>query len=350
MQKEEKIKMFKDVFAPKSGEKVLFLIDIPHDNIKDNEKWSNRREMAKDWYQIFNKMGDETGFSVKWMEYKATGLNNKPVPEEIIKAVHNSNLVLAMTEFSGTSSILPICRAENSTTRGASMPGIERRMENSAFKANYQDVKKYALAIDRLLNKSVGAEILFSTNDILYIDLRNRIAHADTGDCTKYGQGINFPSGEAYKAPYEGASDETDKFGPSKTKGIWPVKYDSELVKYIVEKNNIVDVIGEGRKADERRSFFEENDSRKNIAELGIGCNPKAVVTGNVLEDEKVAGLHIAYGLSAHLGGKVKSDVHQDICYPKSAPVEAKTLTLINEDGSKVELIKNAELRYDLLK
>ena len=55
--------------------------------------------------------------------------------------------------------------------------------------------------------------------------------------------------------------------------------------------------------------FFNENKSRRNIAELGIGCNPWAVVTGNSLEDEKV-GLHIAYELSSHLGGKIKSDMH----------------------------------------
>ena len=350
MKEEEKIKMFNDVFAPKSGEKVLFLVDVPHDDINDNEKWIDRREMAKDWFETFKKMGEETGFSVKWMEYNATGLNNKPISEDAIEEVHNSNLVLAMTEFSGTSSILPICRAEGSTTRGASMPGIERRMEKSAFKANYQDVKKYAKAIEKMLNNSVGAEIKFSTDDSLYIDLRNRKAHADTGECIKYGQGINFPSGEAYKAPYEGGPEEIDEFGPSKTKGIWPVKYDGELVKYIVEENKIVEVVGKGKKAEERRNFFNENETRKNIAELGIGCNPKAVVTGNVLEDEKVSGLHIAYGLSSHLGGTVKSDVHQDICYPKNAPVEAKTLILIGEDGSEVELITDAELRYDLLK
>jgi hypothetical protein len=29
MNREEKIKMFREVFAPKSGEKVLFLVDIP---------------------------------------------------------------------------------------------------------------------------------------------------------------------------------------------------------------------------------------------------------------------------------------------------------------------------------
>ena len=350
MKPEEKIKLFKDVFAPKSGEKVLFLVDVPHDNIKDNANWIDRRKMAKEWFKIFEEMGKGIGFTVRWIEYKATGMNNAPIPENIIEAVRNSNLVLAMTEYSGTSSILPICRAEGSTTRGASMPRVERRMETTAFKANYKDVKKYARAIEKLLNNAVGTEILFSTGDTLYIDLRNRKSHADTGDCTEYGTGINFPSGESYKVPYEGAFDEIREFGESKTKGIWPAKYGNELVKYVVENNKIVDIIGKGKKADEMRAFFAENDTRRNIAELGIGCNPKAIVTGNVLEDEKVGGLHIAYGLSTHLGGKVKSDVHQDVCYPKNAPVEARTLTLVNENGTKTVLIQDAMLRYDILK
>ncbi len=34
----------------------------------------------------------------------------------------------------------------------------------------------------------------------------------------------------------------------------------------------------------------------------------------------------------------------------QGSPVEAKTLTLIHEDGTKTELIQNAELRYDILK
>ena len=59
MQVEEKIKMFNDVFAPKSGEKVLFLVDMPHDDIKDNKNWSERREMANEWYEIFKDMGNE---------------------------------------------------------------------------------------------------------------------------------------------------------------------------------------------------------------------------------------------------------------------------------------------------
>jgi len=82
---------------------------------------------------------------------------------------------------------------------------------------------------------------------------------------------------------------------------------------------------------------------------LGIGCNPKAIVTGNVLEDEKV-GLHIAYGTSTHFGGKIQSDTHLDIVYAKGCPVEGITVTLINKDGSKTEIIRDAMLRYELLK
>jgi len=160
---------------------------------------------------------------------------------------------------------------------------------------------------------------------------------------------MNFPSGEGFIAPYEAATDEINEFGESKTEGIWPVNYKGELLKYVVKNNRITDIIGEGAMADEARKFYSENDTRRNIAELGIGCNPKAIVTGNVLEDEKV-GLHIAYGTSTHFDGKVQSDTHLDIVYAKGCPVEGKSLRLINEDDSKIELIKDSQLKYDLLK
>jgi len=64
-----------------------------------------------------------------------------------------------------------------------------------------------------------------------------------------------------------------------------PVDYDGELVKYEIVKNKIIKIIGEGLKAEEMRTFFNEEKSRRNISELGIGCNPNAIVTGNVLEE-----------------------------------------------------------------
>jgi len=349
MNSEEKIKLFQDVFAPKNGEKVLFLIDTPHDDIKDNKKWRDRRKMAKEWFETFKELGEEEGFTVEMLEFHATGVHNSIISENALDAAKKSDLVIAMTEYSASSSLLPISKTKDNITRGASMPLVEKRMEETAFKADYSKVQTYANAIKVMLDKAIAAEILFSTNDKLYIDLRNRNAFSEAGDCTKAGQFINFPSGEACKAPYEATPDERVKFGKSKTEGIWPVVYDKELVKYRVRNNRIVEIIGDGKKSEEMRSFFNENESRRNIAELGIGCNPKAVVTGNPLEDEKV-GLHIAYGMSTHLGGKVKSDIHFDIIHAKDCPTEGKTLTLINKDGTKTQIIKDAKLRYDLLK
>ena len=50
-----------------------------------------------------------------------------------------------------------------------------------------------------------------------------------------------------------------------------------------------------------------------NLAELGIGTNEAATVTGNILEDEKILGsVHIAFGASAGIGGTVTVPVHLD--------------------------------------
>ena len=70
----------------------------------------------------------------------------------------------------------------------------------------------------------------------------------------------------------------------------------------------------------------------RNLAELGVGTNERATLTGNILEDEKMLGtVHIAFGASAGIGGTVAVPVHLD------ALVEAATLdvggTRVLEEG-----------------
>ena len=70
------------------------------------------------------------------------------------------------------------------------------------------------------------------------------------------------------------------------------------------------------------------------IAELGVGTNEKAILTGEVLEDEKIGGtIHIAFGSSAGIGGTVQVPVHLDCVVMKP------TLEL---DGE--EIVRNGEL------
>ena len=51
-----------------------------------------------------------------------------------------------------------------------------------------------------------------------------------------------------------------------------------------------------------------------NLAELGVGTNERAGLTGMILEDEKMLGtVHIAFGASAAIGGTVAVPVHLDV-------------------------------------
>jgi len=50
-----------------------------------------------------------------------------------------------------------------------------------------------------------------------------------------------------------------------------------------------------------------------NIAELGIGTNDQAILSGRVLEDEKVMGtVHIALGNNFGFGGTCQVPMHLD--------------------------------------
>ena len=51
-----------------------------------------------------------------------------------------------------------------------------------------------------------------------------------------------------------------------------------------------------------------------NVAELGVGMNPGARLTGNMLDDEGMVGtIHIGIGTSLTLGGDVVAPMHYDL-------------------------------------
>jgi leucyl aminopeptidase (aminopeptidase T) len=131
-----------------------------------------------------------------------------------------------------------------------------------------------------------------------------------------------------------------------------PVSYGDETAIFIVQHNQIVDVIGDGRMAAQMRHLFQAEKAMRNIAEVAIGCNDKAVVTGNVLEDEK-AGFHWAYGRSDQFGGTVSPNdfsspdkvIHQDIVYAKGSPIICRRLDFLFPDGTRQTVIQDGVLQ-----
>jgi hypothetical protein len=352
-------KLITDVFAPQPGEKVLVMIDLPHGELKEHDEWQERRQMAEEWRSAFERLGSEQGFSVyPMLTYPATGAHNADLPEagELGgKAVRfddvfsEVNVVVALTEYSASAPLIKYS-LKCPGMRAASMPKVKRSMQNTALAADYSEVARKSHILAEKLDRTEGVRVSFSTGHHLYLDLRYRQAEADDGQLHVDKKGmrlINLPSGEACIAPYEGEMEGQ----PSKTEGTIPADYDGELVLYQVQENNIVEVVGDGPKAREMREYFAVDAARRNIAELGLGCNEKAIISGTVLEDEKVLGMHWAYGRSDHIGGITGvaqfSDpahvVHQDTVYAKGGPVEVTSLVLEYEDGSTEEIIKEAE-------
>lgn len=351
-------KLLTDVFHPLPGEAVLVMIDLPHENLSDNGPWASRREMAAEWHMAFEQMGEEGDIEViPILSYPATGNHNAQLPEfgeldgqrvRLDDVFQQVEIVVAMTEFSATAPLIEYSQ-ELPSFRAASMPMVHKGMMDTALSADYQELAQDCQHLYEFLDKAVAAELVFSTGDTLFVDLRNRHAKIDDGQLPADKSGervINLPSGEVYIAPYEGEIAGMT----SLSAGQLPTIFGGELLTIEVQNNRFMEINGEKQSAvKELKDWFEVDNARRNLAELGFGCNNQAVVTGNVLEDEKVLGIHIAAGRSDHIGGVIGAGdftdpthvVHHDVVYPFNSELFVENLTLDYENGESKELIIN---------
>ena len=344
-------KLIRDVFDPQPGERALFLADVPKTPEDDSPDWRDRRAMADEWRTAFAEYGVDCP---PVLLYPATGATNGDLPAAGTMAgrpailageLARADIALAFTRYSATAPLSSFAQ-KSGTLRVASLPGVLRRMQETALAADYGEVARKADLLSARLQQADSARVVFSTGHVLLFDLRFRTAHADNGRCRREQTPhlINLPSGEAYIVPYEGERGE-----PSRTAGEIPVALYGETAVLTVEANRIVRVSGKGPDAEGLRSVFEADPARRNVAELGLGCNDRAVVTGVVLEDEK-AGMHWAYGRSEHLGGITGPDafrdpslvLHHDVVYAKNSPIGIRTLHLQYADGSDERIMENS--------
>jgi hypothetical protein len=347
-------KLFTDLFDPQPGETALVLIDTPHGTFHDTPAWEQRREMAGRWRAALESLAERRGFAVPpLVSYPATGAHNGNLPEQGIREgmpvvleelAEGATLVLAFTQFSASAPLIGWTR-RFPRLRAASMPMVAPEMEKTALAADFATVARSCARLRDKLNAAEYARICFSNGDTLAIDLRFRQANADDGLLRADKAPprlVNLPCGEAYIAPYEGERPGQ----PSATRGVLPIEWRGEIVRVEIDHNQVVDVLGRGEAVGDLRNFLTLDAARRNVAELGLGCNPTARVWGNVLEDEK-AGPHIALGRSEHIGGVTGPDAfadprhiwHQDFVYASTSPIHVAELTLSDERGQTTLLV-----------
>ena len=237
-------------------------------------------------------------------------VNGEEPPAAVAAAMKAADVAVCPTVKSLTHTQARI-EAAAAGTRVVTMPGITLSMlQSGASCADYAQVERRTEAMAELLTRASTARIE-KDGHVLELDLEGRRGVSSTGVYREPGQCGNFPSGEAYIAPLElGANGSMLIDGSMVGIGVL-----DEPMEAVVRDGLLVDVLGgdaAGPYRDRLGVLFAKPENGT-IAELGIGTNDAAVLSGNILEDEKLHGsVHIAFGTNASFGGVTKADCHYD--------------------------------------
>ncbi len=269
----------------KQGEKALILCDYSTEKIAQ---------------KLFEKASEKT--EAVLVKTKPTERHGVEPLKEVAYLMSKFDVVLAPTKHSLTHTKA----RQNATKKGArvvTMPGITNKIFEKTIDIDYKQLKKEVdeLAKEMRKAKKIRVQSINGT-DFVFENDASRVMDDDNGLFLKKGDYGNLPAGEVYVAPIE-------KTG----KGVIVIDSMEDIckprTKLLVKKGKVMEVEGD----DKFREKLWKLKNARNIAEFGIGLNPKATVVGNTLEDEKVKGTcHFALGSNFDFGGKVKAEVHWD--------------------------------------
>ena len=214
-------------------------------------------------------------------------------------------------------------------------PGIsDDMMLDGAMRVDFRKLADFGdTMVDRLegavrahLTSPAGTDIWFSTQD--------RVFESDVRIVT--GTFGNLPNGEVRVAPLETEVQGTLVCDSS----IGDLGSIPSPVSIEVVAGRIASIRGEDQKLVERIEELTSIDEEAAvIGELGIGINPSARVTGNMLEDEKAVGtVHVAFGNNIEMGGQNGSRTHRDF------HILGPTLSIEFADGRTEDLVRDGSL------
>ena len=193
--------------------------------------------------------------------------------------------------------------------RGASLPTITKEMVVRCLTADYGSIAALTTRVAEKLRQGSKFKVESELGTSLELERQDRTVGADTGLLINPGDFGNLPAGEAFFAPIEGTANGKIVFDGS----VADVGILAEPIELQVERG-VARIVSTSAPAQElERSLSAHGPKAFNIAELGVGTNDRAIVSGNILEDEKVLGtVHVALGNNAGMGGTVNVPIHLD--------------------------------------
>lgn len=288
-------KVITDCMGVKPGESVLIVVD-------DRTSPSIWQALAAQTYAVG---GDPV---IAMMVPRARSGTEPPAP--IAAAMTKANVVIAAASRS-MYHIEAKNQAKLAGARGVfNAPCNEDGWINGAMTADFVAIRQQA---ERLRDRLAKGRIVHLTSpagtDVKVVVEGRKPVGWLTGICRNPGETSAFPGGEVSFPPLEGHSEGTIVFEHIMTDL-------GRLARPIMltVKAGLVTAIDGGTEARALEAYIEGIANARNIAELGIGLNPKSRLSGEITEVKKKLGTaHMALGDSAAgYGGAVVSEIHLD--------------------------------------
>ena len=240
--------------------------------------------------------------------------------------------------------------------RAVWMPGITKEIFRRTVDIDYKKMQEIASKLVVLFESAEKVKIQNAKGTDIEIGISGRKAKLDDGNYMLPGTGGNIPAGEVYISPAIGSTNgvvvfdgsisthEGDVVVKSPVKVEFRDGYAKSIkggseAKLLVEsirraKAKTRELEKEGKLDKEKANVYFRNTAH--LGELGIGLNPNARITGNMLEDEKVYGTcHLAIG--ANYDEDAPAVNHYD-CLVK------KPTILVLKNGEWIEMMNNGNL------
>jgi leucyl aminopeptidase (aminopeptidase T) len=192
---------------------------------------------------------------------------------------------------------------------------IDNSILENELSADYQDIATITRRLKQRLQGKNRIHITTPLGTDLSFSIAGREIKEDSGFIHQPAQFGNLPAGECFVAPLEDSAQGVLLVDKS-----FPELVVKQPVRMTFEKGRVVAIEG-GAEAEELLRRIQDGEKLPNgencrvIAELGIGTNPKARLTGKLMTDEKVMGtVHIAIGdnASPSYGGANHAPIHID--------------------------------------
>ncbi|MFN2490237.1 MAG: aminopeptidase [Actinomycetota bacterium] len=276
-----------DCLDVREGENVLVVTD------------PTRHAIARRLTKQARELGAETVVA----EMSERAGNGSEPPDHIAAAMLACDVMVAPTAKS-LSHTAARRAATDAGMRAATMPGITEEMLVRTMGADYGAIRRRSKSVADALSGGTEVHITNPEGTDVTFSIEGRSGLADDGDLRTRGSFGNLPAGEGFVAPVEGATNGRIVFDGAADGG--------ELLVVTIENGRAIAF--DGAAGERFRAVIEPHGPDAfSVAELGIGTNEAARLTGNVLEDEKVLGtIHVAFGDNHTFGGTVRVSSHMD--------------------------------------